>query len=174
MTILVKSKTESSDKDYWATSNECFMDAAHLYGRNFCHDICAEKQTSKCGDFYWNKDVDGIDALKMTWPDNYWCNPPFSEKMAFINKAIEMSKSGCQGMMLLPYEPLTAWWQSMMSKGCIIYEPDGRYNFMERDGITMKSGVNFGVAFVVFTPLTISESPRIRFRRGIHKLKHAD
>ena len=46
-------------------------------------------------------------------------------------------------MMLLPYEPLTTWWRRLLAEDVIIYEPDGRYQFYERDGATRKSGANF-------------------------------
>lgn len=167
MTILVNSKTQAADKNYWATTRECFDDAECLYGRKFAHDVCAEKLTSKCGESYWNLDNDGIDALKMTWPGDWWCNPPFDRKSEFIDKAIAEQRKGRPGMMLLPYEPLTGWWRRSLSHGVIIYEPDGRYNFLERDGLTKKQGVNFGCAFVCFPSFRLSESVRVAFGRGI-------
>jgi hypothetical protein len=58
-------------------------------------------------------------------------------------------------------------------KGCIIYEPDGRYNFMERDGETKKSGVNFGSALVCFPAMHIGDSITVPFNRGIGANKAA-
>ena len=69
-------------------------------------------------------------------------------------------------MMLLPYESLTNWWRDNLAEGVIIYEPDGRYNFMERDGKTKKSGANFGSVLVSFPSQHIGQSPRIPFIRG--------
>ncbi len=166
MAILVDSKTDKSDKNYWGTTLECFADAQLVYGRKFSWDVCAERSTSKCGLSYWNLDEEGNDALELDWPDDWWCNPPFDRKMDFITKAKSESTLGRRGMMLLPYEPLTKWWQSSLSTGCVIYEPDGRYNFLERDGITKKNGVNFGVALVAFPSIVIGESVRVRFTRG--------
>ena len=50
-----------------------------------------------------------------------------------------------------PVASLAGWWQKRLAFGIIIYEPDGRYQFCERDGVTRH----------------IAESPRIRFARGI-------
>jgi hypothetical protein len=65
-------------------------------------------------------------------------------------------------MMLVPYELLAGWWTKRLAFGTIIYEPDGRYQFCERDGVTQKQGANFGSALVVFPTFHIAESPRSR------------
>ena len=163
MANLIKSKTPSDEKDLWGTDWGCFYDAQHLAGRKFSHDVCAEAHTAKC-DSFWTKDDD---ALSMDWPHDWWCNPPFSLKMEFIRKARESQAKGVAGVMLLPYEPLTAWWRANLSHDVVIYEPDGRYNFLERDGVTKKSGVNFGSVFVLFPANRIGPSIRVPFQRGV-------
>lgn len=193
MAILVKSGTQEADKNFWATAPQCFSDALALYGRPFDIDVCAEPLTAKCQRYFASADLydalldyrtaadtlammresgrtcDALNSLAITWPEHWWCNPPFDQKQAFIAKARQEQRAGRGGMMLLPYEPLTGWWQQSLSEGCIIYEPDGRYNFCERDGVTRKSGVNFGSALVAFPTQLIAESPRIRFKRGINQ-----
>lgn len=191
MAILVKSGTAEADKNFWGTDPHCFDDALALYGRPFEIDVCAEPQTAKCDRYYASADLYdavldyrtsaqtlelmkasgrtcvALNALAVEWPEHWWCNPPFDQKHTFIAKARREQTSGRPGMMLLPYEPLTGWWQQMISSGCIIYEPDGRYQFYERDGMTRKSGANFGSALVAFPTQLITESPRIRFKRGV-------
>ena len=56
---------------------------------------------------------------------------------------------------------------SLLAEDVIIYEPDGRYQFYERDGATRKSGANFGCALIAFPSLKVGASPRIPFVRGI-------
>lgn len=163
MAILVKSKTPDSDKNFWATTWECFADAEHLFGRKFLIDVAAEPLTAKCKNFFTLAD----DALSLDWPDRWFCNPPFDLKSEFLGHAKVMQDKGRSGMMLLPYERQTDWWRKGVSKGCVIYEPDGRYNFMERDGKTKKSGVNFGSAFVCFPAFQLHESITVPFTRGI-------
>ena len=190
MPILVKSKTPEADRNFWATQWSCFLDAQDLHGRSFRLDVCAEPLTSKCNRYYARPEmVDelldyrtsaevkrqmresgavcvGIDALLLPWEDDWWCNPPFDIKEQFIRKAKREQAKGHAGMMLLPYEPLTNWWRDNLAEGVIIYEPDGRYNFMERDGKTKKSGVNFGSVLVGFQSQHIGQSPRIQFTRN--------
>ena len=194
MAILVKSSTADDSKDYWSTTWQCFYDAQKLHGRPFKTDVAAEPLTAKCKRYFTGLEfLDGLlsghgvalkkshlaiaverglalvgfDAMLADWGDDYWCNPPFSHKLKFIKRARVMQAKGYAGMMLLPYEPLTDWWQDNLSEGCIIYEPKGRYQFYERDGETEKSGANFGSALVSFPVQKIGESIRIRFNRGI-------
>lgn len=194
MAILIESGTAADDKNFWATTPECFADGQALYGRPFAADVCAEPLTAKCQGYYGSPalydavldyrtgaDVRSLmresgrtclalDALAVDWPEHWWCNPPFDRKLEFIGMARRQQAAGRPGMMLLPYEPLTGWWLKRLSFGCIIYEPDGRYQFCERDGVTKKQGANFGSALVVFPTHHIGESPRIRFERGIGQL----
>lgn len=166
MAHLVKSTTDKSDKNRWATTWECFERAQELFGAEFAIDVAAEEETAKCKQFIgppkysWNV-RDGVPvcvgndalALHSAWVDKWWLNPPFDLKREFINKAIEQSRLGHSGMMLLPYEPCTKWFRELVvPHATAIYVPDGRYNFLESDGITKKTGVNFPSCFVLFTP----------------------
>lgn len=167
-----KSTTPVKDSNFWATSWRQFYDAQHLYGRPFLFDVAAEKATSKCGLLgYFGLDR-GDDSLQLDWPTDWWCNPPFDRKVEFIQHAREQQAAGRPGMMLLPYEPVSNWWRENLQNDVIVYEPDGRYNFMERDGQTMKTGVNFGTALVLFTTATIGLSIRIPYTRGIGDYLH--
>lgn len=166
MTILVKSKTASGDKNFWATSWPCFADATALYGRRFQLDVAAEEATRKCRKYFTLPDTD---ALATDWDRDWFCNPPFDEKPAFIEYAHLQARAGRSGMMLLPYEPATNWWRKHLSRGVIVYEPDGRYPFYERDGATKKDGVNFASALILFPTFYVGESIRVPFMRGIGK-----
>lgn len=182
MAILVKSTTEQAEKDRWGTQWSCFQDARKLYGRDFQIDVCAEPETAKCSAFIchgeWldlnrgnlnlqpGQKIVGWDALQTEWLDDWWCNPPFTQKLDFIQQARRQQSAGRQGMMLLPYEPLTAWWRNNLESDVIIYEPDGRYNFLEVDGVTRKSGVNFGSVLVAFPAMRVGKSVRVTFNRS--------
>lgn len=186
MAILIESKTADGAKNRWATADNCFADALALYGRAFSIDVCAEPQTAKVNRFYvspeWlnsqpsldiirkhsDKKIVGFDALQCDWDHDWWCNPPFDLKIEFIKWAQIQTAAGRGGMMLLPYEPLTTWWRKHVTPfATAIYEPDGRYQFYEIDGVTKKTGANFGSVFVLFTPHRFQEAIRIPFKRGI-------
>jgi hypothetical protein len=115
----------------------------------------------------------GFDGLQCDWEDGWWCNPPFDRKLEFIAKAREEMYKGHDGMMLLPYEPLTGWWRDEVNGyASMIFEPDGRYGFYESDGHTKKTGVNFGSALVLFTKRGVM-TPRETFGRGVWEKGHA-
>lgn len=189
MAILVKSDTPEADKNFWATSWEAFSDAENLYGRDFITDVAAEPLTAKCSLWIGNPDLYdqvldyrtgpdtrhamllagtciGLDSMIMDWGNHWWCNPPFDYKREFVERAREMQAHGMGGMMLLPYEPLTQWWRNILERDAIVYEPDGRYQFYERDGETQKQGANFGSVLVGFPTFHIRDTPRIPFKRG--------
>lgn len=167
---LNATSTPEGEKNRWATQWACFRDAVKLYGREFDFDVAAESCTSKCGLNYFGPDREHVvyrDALQAEWPDHWWCNPPFDRKVEFIQHARLQQLNGRPGMMLLPYEPLTGWWRKNLAENVIIYEPDGRYNFLHVDGETPKSGANFGSVFVAFPTMQIGQSVRVQFMRGI-------
>ena len=191
MAILVNSRTDDRDANYWATSWEAFCDAEVLYGREFQIDVAAEPATTKCARWigspmFYDQILDyrtkddakrdllmspgicvGLDSLNIPWENDWWCNPPFDLKEDFILKARTQQVCGRSGMMLLPYEPLTQWWRRLLARDCIIYEPNGRYNFYERDGETKKQGANFGSVLVAFPSMVLGESIRYPFKRGL-------
>lgn len=194
MAILVESSTPDESKNFWATTWLAFYDAQHLYGRHFKTDVAAEPLTAKCKNYFTNldwydelhsgKDVQlkkshlalsvergfrliGFDAFLCDWGEDWWLNPPFDLKVEFIRRAKFMQSRGMPGMMLLPYEPLAGWWIDNLATGCIVYEPDGRYQFYERDGETQKGGANFGSVLVAFPTMKIGQTLRIPFKRGI-------
>lgn len=195
MAILVRSKTAAEDKNKWATQWSCFLDGQHhfkrLTGKDLVLDVAAEPQTAKLSRFYvspnWineqNGDysalqpshqlmqviepkIVGFDALQCNWEDGWWCNPPFDLKPAFIKKAVEEMFKGYDGMMLLPYEPLTGWWLDLVEPYAkMVFEPDGRYSFYESNGYVKKHGVNFGSALILFSRKNIV-LPRERIIRS--------
>ncbi len=165
MPILINSSTKKAEKNYWATTPECFADAQALYGRKFKIDVAATQLTKKCSVFFSEHE----NALITPWLDDWWCNPPFDSKLAFLTWAyVQKSFFKTSGMMLIPFEPCTGWWEQYVEgKASVVYEPDGRYPFLESDGKTKKSGVNFASCFVLFTPTYTNETLRVRFKRGI-------
>lgn len=164
------STTAPTEKDRWGTQWGCFADACALYGKRFNADVCAEPETSKCGSEYFGPKSDfALDGLGVPWVPHWWCNPPFSKKQEFIRHARAQQKEGRGGMMLLPYEPCTGWWQALLAEDIIIYEPMGRYNFFEVDGVTKKDNVNFPSALVCFPIHVIGAAIRVPFPKGIGK-----
>jgi len=184
MAILVKSKTKATDKNRWATTWRCFGHAKKLTGHSFLLDVCAEKPTAKCANFigpYENSfNVDWVNRLSTIenkiismnvtrFPLNStaaWCNPPFDNKLEFIEECYRYSKLGLTTVMLLPWERTTGWWRDFINnKAARVFVPDGRYPFLDIDGKTQKSGVNFSSCFVEFSPRHFNITEYVDFVR---------
>lgn len=163
-----KSNTDPEEKNRWATRWETFADAQRLYGRQFVIDVAAQQATSKVGNAYFGPDhtrEDWRDALAIDWPSDWWCNPPFDSKIAFVEHARKQQAAGRSGMMLLPYEPCSNWWAALLDENVIIYEPDGRIGFYKPDGKTKRDGVNFPSALICFPAHHIGKAIRVRYKR---------
>lgn len=161
------SKTKAELKDLWRTSDLAYRDACALVGvREFDVDAAACARSTKCR-VYFSAEYDALDRAWTSTRDRYvWCNPPFSSKVEFLQKAYEQRAGGVICMML-PFEPVTTWWRKNVDgKASIVYVPDGRYNYVDPATGREVNGVNFASAFVVFTSLTMP-TQYVQFARGI-------
>lgn len=150
MAILIKSRTKESIKDNWRTSDAAFELARRLYGVPFEQDVCSEDGgAARCERFITPE----MDALKIPWLNNWWCNPPFSRKPEFIAKAVEQAQYGRSGMMLLPYTATTKWFRLLvMDNAAAVFVPNRRFHFHHPDGGELKSGSSFESCLVLFNP----------------------
>lgn len=169
MKNTIKTNTPESAKDYWRTSDLAYRDACYLCGIDGFHvDVAASKENKKCEYFVSEDD----NALLTTWNFDVlefaWCNPPFSRKAEFLQKAYS-ERFNINTCMMLPYEPCTGWWRDNVDgKAVAVFVPDGRYNFCHPETGEEIKGVNFASAFVVFTSLKVP-TQYIQFKRGISK-----
>lgn len=193
MAILVNSKTPESIKNKWGTDPRTFNDAKILFkqvtGKDLVLDVAAEPQTAKCSRYImppdwiagrrgWPEQLKtnnladgghatcvGFDGLQCEWEDGWWCNPPFDRKFEFIEQANEQMFKGRDGMMLLPYEDLSTWWNDLIEGfASMVFKPNGRYQFYEADGFTRKTGANFGSVLLLYTRRKL-ETPQRRFKK---------
>lgn len=73
----------------------------------FDADYCAGPGTCVAARNY-TKDDDG---LSMVWEGFVWCNPPFSDKLTWI----ERMKAHGSGILLLPSSPSTPWFADLVT-----------------------------------------------------------
>jgi phage N-6-adenine-methyltransferase len=170
-TLGAGSTTPDNKKDYWNTPWHAVHDASALVGQPFVLDACATDRHAAKAYLYISPDED---ALKEQWdpekPGAVWCNPPFSQKFAFLERAHQQSiLHGLTICVMVPYERCTKWWQQYVNgRATVVYVPDGRYNYCDDTTKEEISGVNFASCFVVFTPLTMP-TQYVDFLRGIGK-----
>lgn len=90
--------------DSVGTPQWLFDAAVRLYG-DFCWDVCADSNNKKC-DQYYNEEVDG---LTCNWSFLNWCNPPYSDPLPWVQKAIQQSLYGYSTVLLLPADLSTKY-----------------------------------------------------------------
>ena len=115
-------------------------------------DAACTRKNSLCGNgFYHDK---GFDGLKMPWNGyRIFCNPPFSGKAKWIEKAHrEVADGGCPVcVMLLPTNSMDSkpWHEFIYGK--YHYEIiDGRVSFIDSKTGKPKNGNNSGTTVVYF------------------------
>jgi hypothetical protein len=83
--------------------------------------------------------IGGTGGLDIPWSDPTYCNPPYSDPLPWIEKAIEESKKGVSIILLTRVDPSTKWWIKLVKAGfrCAFFH--GRVRF------TGKGTPNFAV-----------------------------
>lgn len=176
MAVTNKSNTPKSTKDYWRSSPELVNDALRLLGiETFDLDVCALNHKVRINPSrgFISEDYDSLKE-HVRWfsttgfGSTSFCNPPFSRKWEFFRKAIEQSKQ-LKGnvLMVLPYTPCTKEWaDNVHGTDCIIYVPDGRYQYLLPDGSKPKSSCNFETCLILIVPFNCG-NVTVNYKRGL-------
>jgi hypothetical protein len=175
--IINKSNTKQNEKDFWRTSPELIHDALKLLNiEMFGVDVCCSSEDVKIEKANFCI-TEQHDALKCnSWFSLYeqdntsFCNPPFSKKWEFFQKAIEqVNKFSKQVLMVLPYTPVTkAWQDNIHGQNCIIYVPDGRYQYLLPNGKKSASSCNFETCLVLIVPFKCG-NVIVNYKRGVYE-----
>ena len=67
-----------------------------------------------------------FDGLKIPWMPLNYCNPPYSNKIPWINKAIAEAKKGNMTVMLIPEIPDAAWFHDLVIPNARVFTHRGR------------------------------------------------
>ncbi len=65
-------------------------------------------------------------GLKIDWEDRTYVNPPYSNPLPWVQKAIEESKLGKRIVMLLKHDSSTYWYRLLHEHGCHFLMVQGR------------------------------------------------
>lgn len=185
MAIINKSQTEKQNKDYWRTSLELINDAKNLLKiKWFSVDVCAKDRDTSIwlSTAYIDENINAL-SPKVNWNKHYiiksesfhsrdlpmFCNPPFSQKWQFFSKAIEQSQQyHLSILMVLPYTPATKQWhQNVHGQNCIIYIPDGRYQYLLPDGTKPVNSCNFETCLILIVPFKCG-NVIVNYKRGLN------
>lgn len=93
-------------RDTWATPRSL---GRGLVKRFHCDlDVAAAPHNALCRRFYTRED----NGLTSPWNGIVWCNPPYSDPLPWVKKAIEESRRGLfRAVMLLPLSGGTEWYR---------------------------------------------------------------
>lgn len=73
-------------------------------------------------------------GLKLDWPSPTFVNPPYSNPLAWVKKAIKEAKKGVSVVMLLRVDVSTKWYKLLMEHGCHIAFFNERLKFSGKKG----------------------------------------
>ncbi|HEY4680413.1 MAG TPA: DNA N-6-adenine-methyltransferase [Nitrosarchaeum sp.] len=74
------------------------------------------------------------DGLLMDWSNPTYVNPPYSNPLPWVEKAIEQSKRGVKVCMLLRCDPSTKWYRLLIEHGAKIAFFNPRFKFKNAIG----------------------------------------
>ena len=122
---------KKNGKDTWRTPKPLFELSEVFFG-NFVFDLAADEHNHLCPEYYTEQD----NALIMPWPKNglLWCNPPYSLKKEFIDKASAETKDGAEVVMLLPSDTSTKWFNKLSMFADLVFLT-GRVSFLNEENV---------------------------------------
>lgn len=97
-----------------------------------------------------------FDGLKIDWKDKTYVNPPYSNPLPWVEKAIEENKKGKTIVMLLKVDTSTRWFKRINEAQGKIFWLNGRLRFKGKNyynGDGKLSPANFPSILVVFLKL---------------------
>lgn len=69
------------------------------------------------------------DGLKRRWRDPCYVNPPYSDPLPWVRKAIAEAGRGTRVVMLLRHDSSTEWWRMLHEAGAHMFAYLGRMYF---------------------------------------------
>jgi hypothetical protein len=69
------------------------------------------------------------DGLLIDWKDKTYCNPPYSNPLLWVTKAIDENKQGKTIVMLLRMDTSTKWFRDLQQAGAVFLWISGRLKF---------------------------------------------
>jgi len=61
-----------------------------------------------------------FDATVRLWPNQAYCNPPFSNKQSFVLRAVTSNRAGREVLLYLPFDPTTNWFRLLYQQNALI------------------------------------------------------
>lgn len=144
---------QRKDKDDWVTPPEIIDPLNEYIGIDL--DPCAHPKTRHGEKNYYLCSTDGIDlpwyqnGLKLPWFGDVFVNPPFSQKLEWIRKAVNeyFNNDDVDRVFILTPDStdVISWYHEYIAKYCqFSWFPEGRINYIEPNNYKQIKGVSFG------------------------------
>lgn len=78
-----------------------------------------------------NGELRSFDGLGSDWQHKTYCNPPYSNPLKWVEKAIEENKKGKTIVMLLRMDTSTKWFRLLQENNAVFLWVNGRLRFGE-------------------------------------------
>lgn len=150
----------SFDKDCWQTPRYVFNWLNNIY--QFDIDGCANHKnaltTNYIGRFGVAESFLEFDLIELITDYakadlRFWVNPPYSNPLPFVQRAVELMKSNCTVVMLLPADKSTKWYQVIQQNASEVIDIiGGRLAFVHPETGEQIKGNNKGSMVAVFDP----------------------
>ena len=137
---------DEDSSDEFATPAWFVQPIADAVG-GFDLDPAAGAEDQKLASTRFTKDEDG---LSQDWFGNVWLNPPFSNKVEWLEKAVTEVHDGNAELVvvLLPVDTSTHWFHDLVGQADLIHFQQGRLRFSGGGGSNRNP--NFGIMLAVY------------------------
>lgn len=141
------SKTKHSIRDLFQTPQYLYDWYNTRY--TFTHDVAASDLNHKAPLWF----TEAQDSLVQPWGARNWCNPPYSNIMPWVEKAIAETARGNTTVMLIPADTSVAWFKKAFDNCYSCEFINGRISFINADTGKPQSGNNKGSVVFIFNTL---------------------
>lgn len=125
--LMSSARTGVKERDGWRTPQWLFDRCVKEFGPMQV-DAAASRENHLCPSFF--SEEHSALSSNTKWPDNVWCNPPYSMLKQFAIKALEQLEQGCQSVtFLIPARTDTKAFQMLAHHATYIVFLAGRVKF---------------------------------------------
>ena len=139
-----KSFTPVNIKDLWQTPKSLFNKLNNEF--RFTMDVAASDKNKLCKIYYGEKS----NALCNYWDKSNWCNPPYSNIMPWVQKAIKEHERGKTTVMLVPADTSVKWFKLAYESCNEVRFISGRISFINAETQKPVSGNNKGSVLFIW------------------------
>ena len=143
------SKTKEKIRDLWQTPKFVF----EYYDRRFefnCDVACSDD--NRLVNEHWLTEEDDALSYNTGWNGRNWCNPPYSDIMPWVEKAVSEMKQGKLTVMLIPADTSVKWFKKAFDNCSECHFISGRLAFINAETQKPVSGNNKGSVVFIFDP----------------------